>query len=129
MATASINYRNQALDALTASGTPVNLGAFVSLHVGDPGSPVLGAAGANENANTGSYARQACTWNAASGASKTNSSALTFTTAGSVAVTYFGTSSVVTYNTGPFGIGGALTSSVTAVTITIAAGALTVSAA
>lgn len=128
MALASVNYINQALNALDASGTPTNLAAFVSLHVGSPGSPVLGAAGANENANTGSYARQACTWNAASGGTKTNSSALTFTTAGTVAVTHFGTSSVVTYNTGPFGIGGALTSSVTAVTITVAAGALTISA-
>ena len=128
MALSSVNYQNQALNALDASGSPVNLGGYVSLHSASPGSPVLNAAGANENANTGSYARQACTWNAASGGSKTNSSALTFTTAGSVAVTHFGTSSVVTYNTGPFGIGGALSSSVTAVTITVAAGALTISA-
>lgn len=128
MAIASINARNQALDAQDASGTPVNLLGFLSLHVGDPGSPVLNAAGANENANSGSYARQAVTWNAASGASKTNSSAESFSTLGTVSVTHFGTSSVSTYNTGPFGIGGALTSPVTAATITIAAGAITLSA-
>lgn len=128
MALASINAANQALNGQDASGSPVNLLGFVSLHSASPGSPTLGAAGANENANTGSYARQACSWNAASGGTKTNSSALTFTTAGSVAVTHAGTSSVVTYNTGPFGIGMPLSSSVTAVTITIAAGALTLSA-
>lgn len=128
MALASTNAQNQALQAQDASAVGVNLLGFVSLHSASPGSPALGAAGANENANTGSYARQACTWNAASGGSKTNSSALSFTTGGTVAVTHFGTSSVVTYNTGPFGIGGALSSSVTAVTITVAAGALTLSA-
>lgn len=124
----SVNGANQALNGLDASGSPTNLMAFVSLHVASPGTPALGAAGANENANSGSYARQACTWNAASSSSKTNSSALTFSTLGTVAVTHFGTSSVVTYNTGPFGIGGALTSSVTAATITVAAGAITLSA-
>lgn len=128
MALASINAANQALNGLDASGTPTNLMAFVSFHSASPGAPALGAAGANENANTGSYARQACSWNAASAGSKTNSSSLTFSTAGSVAVTHFGTSSVVTHNTGPFGIGGALGSSVTAVTITVAPGALTLSA-
>jgi hypothetical protein len=124
----SVNAKNQALNGIDASGTPTNLMGFVSLHVGDPGSPALGAAGASENANSGSYARQACSWNAASGSSKTNSSSLTFSTLGTVAVTHFGTSSVVTYNTGPFGIGGALGASVTATTITVAAGALTLTA-
>lgn len=128
MALASINAANQALDGCNAQGTPVALLGFVSLHSASPGSPALGVAGANENANTGSYARQACTWNVASGGSKTNSSALTFSTAGTVPVTHAGTSSVVTYNTGPFGIGMALSSSVTAATITVAAGALTLSA-
>lgn len=124
----SINGANQALNALDASGTPTNLMGYTSLHVASPGSPVLNAAGANENANSGSYARQATTWNAASGGTKTNSSALTFSTLGTVAVTHFGTSSVVTYNTGPFGIGGALAASVTATTITVASGALTLTA-
>lgn len=124
----SINGANQALNGLDASGTPTNLMGFTSLHVASPGSPALGAAGANENANSGSYARQATTWNAASGGTKTNSTALTFSTLGTVAVTHFGTSSVVTYNTGPFGIGGALGASVTATTITVASGALTLTA-
>lgn len=128
MALASVNAANQALNGLDASGTPTNLMGFVSLHVASPGTPALNAAGANENANAGSYARQACSWNAPSASSKTNSSTLAFTTLGTVAVTHFGTSSVSTYNTGPFGIGGALTSSVTAVNITVAPGALTIGA-
>lgn len=123
MARASTTACNQALNGLDASGTPTNLMSHVALHVGDTSTT-----GANENANAGSYARQACSWNAASGGSKTNSSALTFSTAGSVAVTYFGTWSSATYGGGTFGIGGALTASVTATSITVAAGALTASA-
>lgn len=114
---------NQALNGLDASGTPTNLIGFVALHVGDPSTT-----GANENANTGSYARQACTWNAASGGSKTNSSALTFSTAGSVAVTHFAGWSSGTYGGGTYGIGGALGASVTAASITVAAGALSIGA-
>lgn len=128
MALASVNSQNQALQSLEAAAVGVNLLAFVSLHTASPGSPALNAAGANENANSGGYARQACTWNAASGGSKTNSSALTFSTLGVVSVTHAGTSSVSTHNTGPFGIGMPLTSAVTAATITVAAGALTLSA-
>lgn len=120
MALAGPTYVLQALNALDASGTPTNLAAFVSLH-----TATTSTNGASE-ASGGGYARQACTWNAASGSTKTNSSALTFTTAGSTAVTHFGTWSAVT--AGTFGIGGALSSNVTAVTITIAAGALTISA-
>lgn len=123
MALASTTAANQALNGLDASGTPTNLLLAVALHTASPSTT-----GANENANTGSYARQACSWNAASGGSKTNSSALTFTTAGSVAVTHFGGWSSATYGAGTYGIGGALSASVTAVTITVAAGALTLSA-
>lgn len=123
MALAGSTYCNQALNALDATGTPTNLASHVALHTASPSTT-----GANENANTGSYARQACSWNAASSGSKTNSSSLTFTTAGSTAVTHFGTWSSATYAGGTYGIGGALSSSVTAVTITVAAGALTVSA-
>ncbi|GAB3863426.1 hypothetical protein GCM10028801_31020 [Nocardioides maradonensis] len=118
MALASTAAENQALDGL--SGGSTNLLAYVSLHSGSPSTT-----GANEFSG-GGYARQACSWNAASSGSKTNSSALTFTTSGSTAATYFGTWSAST--SGTFGIGGALTSSVTAVTITVAAGALTLSA-
>lgn len=120
MALAGTQATNQALNGLDASGTPTNLMAFVSLHTASPGLN-----GANE-ATGGGYARQACAWNAASAGSKTNSSALTFTTAGSTAMTHFGTNSAST--AGIYGIGGALNSSVTAVTITVAAGAITLSA-
>lgn len=120
MALASTNYINQALNALDASGTPTNLASHVSLH-----TATTGTTGTNETTG-GGYARQACSWNAAASGSKTNSSALTFTTAGSTAMTHFGTWSAST--AGTFGIGGALSSSVTAVTITVAAGALTISA-
>lgn len=121
MALASTTAENQALDGL--SGGTTNLLAFVALHTASPSTT-----GANENANSGSYARQACSWNAASGGSKTNSSSLTFSTGGTVAVTHFGTDSSGTYGGGTYGIGGALASSVTATTITVAAGALTLSA-
>lgn len=119
----STTSANDALNSLDATGTPTNKIAYVALHVGDPSTT-----GANENANSGSYARQACTWNAASGRSKTNSSSLSFSTGGTVADTHFGGWSSGTYGGGTFGIGGALTSSVTATSITVAAGALTLSA-
>lgn len=107
---------NQALDSL--SGGTTNVIAFVQLNSADPGTT-----GANE---LGSTTRQAETWNAASSRTKTNSGALTFTTPGSTAATHFSTWSAV--SAGTFGISGALSSSVTAVTITVAAGALTLSA-
>jgi hypothetical protein len=124
MALASATACNQALNGLDASGTPTNLLLATALH-----TATTSTTGASENANTGSYARQATTWNLSSASSKTNSTALTFTTAGSVPVTHFGGWSSATYAAGTFGIGGALTSSVTAVTITVASGALTLSAA
>jgi hypothetical protein len=114
----SVTAANQALDSLTGGTT--NVAAFVSLHTADPGTT-----GASE-ATGGGYARQACTWNAASSRAKTNSTVLTFTTTGSTANTHFGTSSAV--SAGTFGISGALTSSVTAVTVTVAAAALSISA-
>lgn len=121
MALASTQATNQALNGLDASGTPTNLMAFVALFTATPGTT-----GASNEATGGGYARQACTWNAASAGSKTNSSALTFTTTGATAVTHFGTFSAV--SAGTYGIGGALNSNVTAVTITVAAGAITLSA-
>lgn len=121
MALAGTTATNQALNGIDASGAPTNLIAFVSLH-----TATTSTTGASE-ATGGGYARQACTWNAASAGSKTNSSSLTFTTTGAAANTHFGGWSLVT--AGVFGIGGALTSSVTAVTITVAAGALTLTAA
>ena len=122
MALAGTAATNAALNGLDGTGS-TNVIPNVSLHTASPSTT-----GANENANTGSYARQACSWNAASGGSKTNSSSLTFSTAGSTAVTHFGTWSSATYGAGNYAIGGALASSVTATSITIAAGAITLSA-
>jgi len=113
-----------ALNGLDGTGS-TNVIPDVSLHTSSPSTT-----GANENANTGSYARQACSWNAANSGTgtKTNSTALTFATAGSVPVTHFGTWNSATYGAGTYAIGGALTSSVTAASITFAAGSITLSA-
>ena len=112
MPRASVTEENQAL-ATTGWG-------FLSLHSGDPGTT-----GANELSG-GGYARQAITWAAASGGSVGNAGTASFTTAGNVAVTYFGVWSAATGGT--YYVGGALTAAVTATTITVAAGAITVSA-
>lgn len=117
MALASTAAANAALDALNTLMT------HVSLHTASPGTT-----GASENANTGSYARQACSWNSASGGTKTNSTALTFSTAGSVPVTHIGTWNSATYGGGSYCIGAALASSVTAASITVAAGAISLGA-
>lgn len=112
-----------ALNGLDGTGSTNRIGN-VALHTGDTSTT-----GANENANAGSYARQACSWNASSaGSAKTNSTALSFQTAGSTAVPYFGGWDSATYGAGNFGIGGALASSVTAANITVAAGGLSIAA-
>lgn len=123
MPLASAVAENAALAGLDGTGS-TNVIPFVSLHSASPSTT-----GANENANTGSYARQACSWNAPSGGSRTNSSSLTFATLGTVAVSHFGTQSSATYAGGNYAIGGALGSSVTAASITIAPGAITLNAA
>ena len=115
MALASATAMNQALDALT--GGALNLLGFISLHTATPGTT-----GASE-ATGGGYARQACSWNAAAASSKTNSSALTFATTALAPITHVGGWSAVT--AGTYGIGAALSSPVTAPTITIAPGAIT----
>lgn len=122
MALAGTAATNAALNGLDGTGS-TNVMTHVALHTASPSTT-----GANENANTGSYARQSCSWNAASSGSKTNSSSLTFATAGSTAVTHFGTWSSATYAGGNYAIGGALAASVTATAITIAAGAITLTA-
>lgn len=122
MALASAAAENAALNGLDGTGS-TNVIPDVSLHTASPSTT-----GANETANSGSYARQACSWNAASSGSKTNSTSLTFSTLGSVAVTHFGTWSSAAYGAGTYAIGGALTASVTAASITIAAGGITLSA-
>lgn len=122
MALASTAAENAALNGLAGVGS-TNVIPDVSLHTASPSTT-----GANENANSGSYARQACSWNTASGGAMTNSSALTFSTLGTVAVTHIGTWSSATYGAGTYAIGAALASSVTAASITIAAGAISFSA-
>lgn len=110
----------QVLNALDATGSPVNQIAFVSLHTTDPSTT-----GAGEVATGAPYARQACTWNAASGSTKTNSTALTFSLI-SAAITWLGAWTAIT--TGTFGIGAQLGSTVTAAAITVASGAITLTA-
>ena len=116
----STGARNQALDGIGNSlpGSPVNYYAFLQINTGDPGTT-----GANESTAT----RQALTMNAAASGAKTNSSAHTFTgQAAGTPHTHFSTFNLV--SGANFGIGGALGSSVTAASITIAAGAISFSA-
>lgn len=122
MSRASSAAENAALNGLAGVGN-TNVIPDVSLHTADPTT-----SGGSENANSGSYARQAASWNTASGGAMTNSGALTFSTGGSVAVAYFGTWSSATYGAGTYAIGGTLNASVTSTSITIASGALSFSA-
>jgi hypothetical protein len=108
---------NAALDAIGNTAPSVNYLGFVQLNTADPGTT-----GASEAAST----RQACTWNAASARAKTNVTALTFAPSAGVANTHFSTWTLV--SAGVFGISGALGSSVTAASVTVAAGALSLSA-
>ena len=94
----------------------------IALHVGDPGTT-----GANENANSGGYVRQATSWTASgagTGNPATNSTSLTFSTGGTVAVSYWGGWSSAVYGGGTYAIGGPLGVTVTAASITAASGAL-----
>lgn len=112
---ASTTTLNDSLNSIDASGSPTNKAAYTNLNTGADGST-----GANES----TFTRQASTWNAASGGSKTNSSALSYS-GSSQTLGWFSTWSAVT--AGTFGIGGPLTSSVTAASVTVAAGALSLS--
>jgi hypothetical protein len=122
MARASTTALNAALAGLSGTGS-TNQMTHTALHVADPGTT-----GASETANSGSYARQATTWNAPAAAAMTNSSALTFSTLGTIAVLYVGEWNSATYAGGVYAIGAALGSSVTAASITIAAGAISLTA-
>lgn len=117
MSLASTTCANAALDGIRG-GTPTNQIPYVSLHTASPGTN-----GANEYAGV---TRQACSWNTPSGGAMTNSSSLSFTTSGATQVTHVGTWSAST--AGVYAIGAALTSGVTAVTITFAAGSISLSA-
>lgn len=68
----STSLRNSLLDTLANTSFAVAT-AYLSLHIGNPG-----ITGANELTG-GSYARQLIAWSAASGGSKANSGALSFT--------------------------------------------------
>jgi len=109
---------NAALDALANTAPSVNYLGFASCHTASPGTT-----GASEYSGV---TRLAETWNAASSGAKTNSGTLSFTTSGATPVTDFGFWSLVT--AGVFGIGAHLSSPVTAVTITVAAGAISLAA-
>jgi hypothetical protein len=116
MALISTTEANQAL-ATTGWG-------FISLHTASPSTT-----GANE-VTGGTYARVAVTWAAASGGSVSNNgSSLSINLPTGVTATHFGVWSAS--SAGTYYLGGALTASVgggSAATVTIAAGAITVSA-
>lgn len=122
MALASATCENAALNGIAGTGA-TNQVPDMSLH-----TATTGTTGAAENANSGGYARQAVSWNTASGGAMTNSNTQTFSTLGSVAVTYAGTWNSATYGAGTFAIGLVLASSVTAASIAIAAGAASLTA-
>lgn len=119
MARLGTSGANAALDGLSGSNA-TNRISHCSLHTADPTTT-----GGSETTG-GGYARQAVSWNAAASAAKTNSGALTFSTTGASAMTHFGLWDAS--SAGNYGIGGALASSVTAATITVAAGALSIGA-
>jgi hypothetical protein len=109
---------NAALDALANTAPSVNYLGFASCHTGSPSTTgLLEYAGVT---------RLAATWNAAGSGAKTNLGTLSFTTSGASAVTDFGFWSLV--SSGVFGIGAHLSSPVTATTITVAAGAISLTA-
>lgn len=122
MALAAQTAVHAALNGLAGVGN-TNVITHVALHTATPGTT-----GTAENANSGSYARQACSWNAAAAGAMTNSTALTFSTLGSVAVTHIGCWNSGTYAGGAYAIGAALSANVTSASITIAAGAISLSA-
>lgn len=117
MALASTTEENQ---ALSTTGW-----AYVSLHTATPGTT-----GTSE-VTGGTYARVAVTWNAPSGGSVTNSNALSINLPATTTASYFGIWSAST--AGTYYIGGALSPSVTtgasAGIVTIAASAISISAA
>lgn len=112
----SPTFANQALDAGTGGAT--NLMGFISQHTADPGTT-----GASEYAST---TRLAMTWNAAASRAKTNSGTATLANSGATPVTDLGTWSLV--SSGVFGATLHLASSITAASIGVAAGALSIAA-
>lgn len=130
MSRASSTAEDNALAGMTlvAGGTFAGSGAaFLGINTGDPGTT-----GANEVVG-GSYARQAITWGAPSGGSVANAtSALNVPIPAGTTVNFFSTWGAVSgTGSGGYQIGGALSSTidfVTAGTLTIAVGGLTITA-
>ena len=122
MALASATAENAALNGLAGVGS-VNQMTHAALH-----TATTGTTGAAETANSGGYSRLAVAWNTASAGAMTNSGALTFSTLGTVACTHLGFWNSITYAGGTFAIGAALGASVTAASITVAAGAISLTA-
>jgi hypothetical protein len=98
--------------------------AYVSLHSADPGTT-----GASELSG-GTYARVAVSWSTPASGATSNTGALTINIPASTTAAYFGVWSALT--TGTYYIGGALSPTITtgtsAGTVTIAVGALSVTA-
>jgi hypothetical protein len=120
MARASTAAENRAISGVFSATTPTpsTTAYWQSLHTADPGT-----SGASEYAGVTRLQYPSGT---ASGGALSNTSTLTFTTSGASAVTHIGIWDAVT--TGNYVIGAALTSNVTAVTITFAVGAASWSA-
>lgn len=125
MPLASATAENNALAGIFAASAPTASATsnWNSLHSATPGTN-----GANENANSGSYARIQFSAGTPSSGAIANTGIETFTTGGSVAVTHVGNWTSATYGAGTYNIGAAFVSSVTAVTITFAVGAISLSA-
>jgi hypothetical protein len=115
MARASALAENNAIAGVFAASqpTPSTTNTWVSLHTADPGTT-----GASEYAGV---TRQQYSVGSPSAGSISNTATMTFSTSGASAVTHIGTWDAVT--TGNYRVGAALASSVTATSITFAAGA------
>jgi hypothetical protein len=120
MARATVAAENRAISGVfaTTTPTPSTTGYWMSLHTADPGTN-----GASEYAGV---TRQQFPAGTASGGALSNTSAMTFTTSGASAVTHIGIWDAVT--AGNYVIGAALTSNVTATSITFAIGQASFSA-
>ncbi|HNW62739.1 MAG TPA: hypothetical protein PKJ32_07040 [Piscinibacter sp.] len=106
--------------AVVAAGMTPGTTYYLSAHSADPGTT-----GASELSG-GGYARQAIVFGTATGGAIANNAAISIPNAGTTAVTHFG---VWSASTGGTYLGGfPLASSVTAASISVAAGAVTLTA-
>jgi hypothetical protein len=123
MARASVACENRALGGMFAAAAPsVSTTSFwVALFTADPTT-----SGASGEASGGGYARVQFSVGTPTSGTVSNTGTMSFTTSGSTANTHIGTFDAST--AGNYQIGAALTSPVTAVTITFAAAAIQFSA-